>query len=209
MLKKIFSGNLKSTGLRQVAKTIDKIEARHKMRYYFAAFFLDCAPRYYGKTIRITDIGCGIGYGDNILANLLGEKLESIDAFDADGEAISFAKKHYGHNKIRFHEQNCLPSEISKAKVLDNSDVIISFEFLEHIDLADSESLLAQLLLKSNMLIFSFPIDNLSKFHKIIFSAKQIDEYVKKGIAACPVKKYISHSSVQDGRYAVFVIESV
>lgn len=202
---------LEVTGERQVAKTLEDIDSRHKQRYNFAAFFIDCYEKFYNKRSKIADIGCSIGYGSYIMASTIeNKKLKNIDAFDIDEAAIDYAKKYYSHPKISHFKQDCLMENILGSDVFSSADydAITCFELLEHLELEQSKKLINLLLQKSDVLISSFPIDNDSKFHKIKFSKKEIENYYNQAILNCPVKKRISHIFVQNDRYYVCVIEN-
>jgi 2-polyprenyl-3-methyl-5-hydroxy-6-metoxy-1,4-benzoquinol methylase len=210
-LEESMSGpELQSTGERQVGKNLNGIEERHRLRYYFAAYWIDVIERYYQRQVRIADIGCGVGYGTSILASMLSQKAISVDAFDVSSEAIQFAQEYYANPKIQHHVLDCSVENLSRHKVFEKGkiDVITCFEFLEHVEMQKSCELLEFLLEKSDVLITSFPVDNPSPFHKIRISKSEIAQYYQSAISRCSVKKRITHSMAQDGRYYLYVIES-
>ncbi len=199
---------LKSTGERQVGKTLDEIEQRHRLRYYFASFFIDCHPKFYGRQVNVADIGCGIGYGSYIIASTL-RKLNKVDSYDVAEDALAFARQNYQHDKINFLQQSCKADDLLSNMIFNNNkyDAIVSFEFLEHLDLEESFKTLYILLESTGLFISSFPLNNHSPFHKIIFTQEEIEQYYQTAISHCTNKKKISHRFLQDGCYHVYVIE--
>lgn len=107
------------SGERQVAPTIDGIRRDHVARYEWVRDQL--APG-----LRVLDVGCGIGYGANILARA-GHK---VTAIDRDAEAIAYAKQHYDHPNIRWR---CCDTSFVNAYIDDAFDVAICFELVEHL----------------------------------------------------------------------------
>ena len=195
---------------RQTGEVLDKIDNLHKQRYYFTSYYLKTCGKELNHKIKIADVGCGIGYGSYILANELDASIDKINSFDISETALNFAREHYSHSKISFHQQNCKFSELSKTELFKDSkyDLITCFEFLEHIDLEESKKLLEFLLLKSDILITSFPIDNLSLFHKIKFSREEIENYYEEAVWNCTINKKITSRFIQNEKYYLFVIES-
>lgn len=195
---------------RQTGKTLDKIEHLHKQRYSFVSYYLQTCGKEFTHKLKIADVGCGAGYGSYIMANSIGENLDKIDSFDISDAALSFARQHYSNDKITFRKQNCTAEELSQAGLFKDSkyDVITCFEFLEHLDIDESQKLLSLLLEKSDILITSFPIDNTSPYHQIMFSTEEIETYYNEGIRNCPVKKKISARFIQQEKFYVFVIEN-
>lgn len=196
------------TGERQVGRTLDDIEQRHRLRYTFAAFYIDCCEKFHNNEILLADVGCGVGYGSYILAHMLGEKIKTIYAFDIDEPTIKFANRYYSDKKINYCVQDCGPEALSQNLLFSRSvfDVITCFEFLEHIDLDQSRNLLDLLLVKSNLLLASLPVVNGSKFHKFSVSEGWVEKYFNDAVARCPVRKRIMHKFLQNGTYFVFVI---
>jgi len=195
---------------RQTGESLEKIDNLHKQRYYFVSYYMKTLEKEFPQKIKIADVGCGIGYGSYILANELQERINAINSFDISETALNFAREHYSNNKISFHQQNCKADELSKTEFFKDSkyDLITCFEFLEHVEIEESKKLLDFLLLKSDILISSFPIDNKSPYHQIIFSKKEVEKYYEEVIENCPVKKKITNRFIQQERYYIFVIEN-
>jgi len=201
---------LKQTGERQVSKTLDNVEKRHKQRYNFASFFIDSYEKFFDKQVKMADIGCGIGYGSYIMATTLDEKLSDLNSFDISEEALAFAKNYYKHDKITFNHQNCLADKLALNKVFAENtfDAITCFEMLEHIEIEESKKLLSLLLTKSDVMISSFPIDNDSLHHKIKLSKQEIESYYQEAMENCSVPKEIAAAYIQNGKYYIFVIKN-
>lgn len=197
------------TGERQVGKSLEEVEARHKLRYYFSSFYIDCYEKLWGKTLKLADIGCGIGYGSYILATSLYRRLEKIDSFDVCDDALAFARHYYSNEKINFHKQSCLAEELLSNTVFASNkyDAITCFEFLEHLEIEDAIKTLYILLEETGILISSLPINNNSPFHKIILSKEDIEQFYQIAISKCTRKKKVSYRAIQDRRYYLYVIE--
>jgi len=95
-----------------------KMYQEHVARYLFAAQLS------VGKTV--LDVGCGVGYGSQILGQM-GAK--SVAAFDLSDDAIRHAKKEYGHPNVRFYVDNAEDFHVDE-KV----DVVVCFELIEHVE---------------------------------------------------------------------------
>jgi protein-L-isoaspartate O-methyltransferase len=76
-----------------------------------------------GKSV--IDIGCGVGYGSQCLAEL---GAASVHAFDLSGDAIRHAKIHYSHPKIHYEVGNA--EEFSFESKF---EVAVCFELIEHV----------------------------------------------------------------------------
>lgn len=95
-----------------------KMYQEHVARYLFAAQL--CV----GKAV--LDVGCGVGYGSQILGEM-GAK--SVAAFDLSDEAIGHARKEYSHPNVRFYVDNAEDFHVDE-KV----DVVVCFELIEHVE---------------------------------------------------------------------------
>ena len=93
--------------------------AEHSARYKWAA------PRLRG---RILDLGCGVGYGGQILLSANGA-IREVVGLDMSPDALEFARQTYANEELRFVQGDacCLP-------FADNSfDAVVSFEAIEHV----------------------------------------------------------------------------
>ena len=89
----------------------------HIARYVFASQIAR------GKSV--IDIGCGVGYGSQRLAEL---GAASIHAFDLSEGAIRHAKIHYAHPNIHYETGNAEEFSFSQQ-----FDVAVCFELIEHV----------------------------------------------------------------------------
>lgn len=96
-----------------------KLIQEHTLRYTFARAFV--------KNKVVVDLGCGTGYGTQILALNNSRKIYGVDS---NAHAIEYAQKHYSHKKIIYKHQDGentkLPSSVA--------DVVVAFEIIEHVE---------------------------------------------------------------------------
>lgn len=107
------------TGERQTGETLDAIRSDHKARYEFAKEWIiknECK--------RVLDIGCGIGYGSFMIADYV----DHITAIDISKEAYEIYKDNYRKSNIDYRIENILEADLTE-----HYDVVLAFEFLEHI----------------------------------------------------------------------------
>lgn len=113
--------NIEFTGERFIPEYFDKSDPMtlvHVHHYLFSLPFV--------KNKKVLDIACGEGYGTDILS----ENATSIIGVDIDKETIENAKKKYIKNNISFYV-----GSVEKINEPDEStDVIVSFETIEHVD---------------------------------------------------------------------------
>lgn len=141
-------------GERQVAPELSGIRRDHVARYAWAAKQLA------GKSV--IDAGCGVGYGSRVFADVGC----FVKAFDADEEAVAYAREHYAHENIEFLALNAddLPATAKQY------DAAVCFEVIEH--LWNPAPLLRALRESSPLLLASvpnedvFPWDNTAYHHR-------------------------------------------
>jgi SAM-dependent methyltransferase len=93
------------------------LEGEHVAKYVWAAGYLT-------KEMALLDIGCGYGYGTDFLATAT----KTAVGVDTDRRAISFARRHYKRDNLRFVLIRDL-SELSSASF----DAVIALEVIEHV----------------------------------------------------------------------------
>lgn len=86
------------------------------MRYHFARGFLDPLDK-------VLDLGCGTGYGSDMLS----EVTLDVFGFDMEKDNIEYARKHHPGCCVTYAVANLEQMEIPKA------DVAVSFEVIEHL----------------------------------------------------------------------------
>jgi SAM-dependent methyltransferase len=118
---------LEFTGERVVPGEVESdLWNEHVSRYRFAAQF--------AKDRTLVDIGCGAGYGAEMLARCA----RSVRAFDVSDEAIDWAREHYQAKNLQFDRHACDSLPVESATV----ELAVAFELIEH--LAEPESLLRE-----------------------------------------------------------------
>lgn len=111
------SGEMAYTGERIVpGKVPPMLEKEHLARYALAAGMVP------GK--RVLDMGCGAGYGSDLLLNA---GARSVLGVDSSEEAIEYAREHYGREGLEFARTDAARLE-ARAKF----DVAVAFEVIEH-----------------------------------------------------------------------------
>jgi len=110
---------LKNTGERFLPwSEVDETHFEHIHRYFFAKKFV--------KGKKVLDLGCGEGYGVNILA----KEAKSIVGVEIDKNTIRHAKQKYRSKNIKF-----IYGTISEIPIQEEHlfDVIVCFETIEHV----------------------------------------------------------------------------
>jgi 2-polyprenyl-3-methyl-5-hydroxy-6-metoxy-1,4-benzoquinol methylase len=108
------------SGERQVHEVLNGIEYWHKWRYEQAAQYCK------GKTV--LDAGCGVGYGSAMISDVA----KQVFSIDDSAEAIEFARQKWQAKNIIYECHDFLMMHVF------NVDVIIAFEFIEHIEDTDA-----------------------------------------------------------------------
>jgi len=101
-----------------VGKSGELLEKEHLARYEFALQYVD------GK--KVLDIGCGSGYGVDLIAS----KASEVIGVDISKEAMNYARQHYKRKNITFCVGDAIHLDFLKDRKF---DVIICFEVIEHV----------------------------------------------------------------------------
>jgi SAM-dependent methyltransferase len=104
--------------------------ARIAYEHYHRYFFAQGLAR--GKVV--LDLGCGEGYGSNLLA----EVSENVTGVDLSPEAIEHARTRYPRANLSFLVGDCRRTRLPEHQF----DLVVSFEMIEHI--AEHEELLRE-----------------------------------------------------------------
>ena len=157
---------------RQEATNLSDIRPDHKIRYKLASEIIK------KKSLNklVVDAGCGIGYGSYILADFV----EEIIGIEINADAIKKATKYYNKKNIRF-----INSDIFKFQFT-NSDLIVCFEFLEHIK--EDEKLIKLFSEFSKNLLISTPNElirphlkpRINPFHFRHYTPEQLERLLNK-----------------------------
>lgn len=72
---------------------------------------------------KVLDVGCGCGYGTFLVG--CNPEVENIIGYDHDKDTVAFARGEYSEDKVQF---------VDSLKGVDNIDMIIAIEVMEHIE---------------------------------------------------------------------------
>lgn len=103
---------------------------------------------------RVLDLGCGVGYGAEIILDLTEPNYVSeVVGVDIDENSIQYAKEMYGYLKARFHVADIRSDDLPEQLGL--FDSIICFEVIEHLkeDLAVIENIFRMLQPEGELII--------------------------------------------------------
>ncbi|RQD71525.1 MAG: class I SAM-dependent methyltransferase [Tindallia sp. MSAO_Bac2] len=107
----------------EVMKPKNGMLKEHIARYEFASQYC------YG---RVLDLGCGVGYGAEILLDLDDENtIQQVVGVDFDAESIQYAKEMYGYLKTEFIQADARSQKLHQE--LGSFDCIICYEMIEHL----------------------------------------------------------------------------
>lgn len=132
--------------IRQEGKTIDSIREDHRRRYMKAAELIDM----FAEKGPILDIGCGVGYGSYLLAELTGQ---CVTGFDRSQDAIQHALTHYynpPNGTVSFQS-----SDLKSFQFEGDYEAATMFEIIEHTD--EAPAFLIRLAYKVPVLFGSVP----------------------------------------------------
>lgn len=133
----------------------------------------------------VIDIACGSGYGSKLL---LDSGAKFVIGIDSSGDAISFAKREYKNDKLLFvnsdYKEISLEYLRNFNKEIDDIEVIVSLETIEHLDEPEVFLLKLYSLLKNNgELVLSTPITpsmDANPYHLHDFSSIKIKKLLSK-----------------------------
>jgi SAM-dependent methyltransferase len=142
-----------------------KLILEHLERYTFASQFVK------GKIV--AELGCGSGYGSQLLAKAGAKK---VNAIDIDKDTIAYARKNFPHKNIVYkiaHAENT-------KQPAHQFDIVISFETIEHLEHPEKLIKEARRLLKNHgLFILSTPNRQTSfednPFHLKEFTLQELD----------------------------------
>lgn len=106
------------SGERQVAPTLEGIQPDHVHRYHWAMLKV---------TGTVYDLGCGIGYGSALLADV--PDVTQVYAIDRSHESLAYGQQHYARPNLQFIE-----ADLSRpGRFVHRGDWAVAFELIEHL----------------------------------------------------------------------------
>jgi len=152
------------SGERQVREKLETIEYWHKWRYNEALKYIEANDK-------VLDLGCGCGYGSDILS----AKAKKVIGVDDSEEAINYAKKYWKKDNIDYYCNNVF-------NIKENFDIVIAFEIIEHVKDTDKIFNLIRQWTKKKIILsvphISVPLSR-SKWHWRHFKTEEIENYIK------------------------------
>ena len=125
--------------------------------------------------LNILDIGCGGGLISEPMSRL-GAKVTGIDASEKN---IEIAKLHSKKNKLEINYLNTSPEKLDE---LENYDIILNLEIVEHVENVNLYIKACQKLLKKNGLMFTATLNRtLTSYVKAIVGAEYILRWLPIG----------------------------
>ncbi len=142
---------MKYTGERMVPEVMNPQNGmlkEHIARYHFASAY---------ASGRVLDLGCGVGYGTEILLDEDGDnRIERVVGLDCDPETIAYARDMYGYQKAEFFVEDIRNPKLPEK--IGTFDTILCYEVIEH--LYEDEAVIkniAAMLSKNGALLISTP----------------------------------------------------
>ena len=165
--------DLTFTGERFLPDCAGEIAYEHWHRYAFARQFAT------GK--RVLDAACGEGYG----TALLGAVACAAVGVDIDAITVAHAQATYGddgNGRIRFLQGSCTELPLPDASV----DLVVSFETVEHLQVADQPRMLAEfarVLTPEGLLVISSPNKRVYSDEREYVNEFHLHELYREGLA--------------------------
>ena len=139
----------------------------HLMRYLFALNFI-------GDDDYVIDIGCGSGYGTNIL----GIRGNRVIGIDSSKEAVQYAKLHYPFDSF----------QVMDALNLDGKwDFGVCFEFIEHLSRENGILFLRNISDHVSRLVLSSPVNakiGENPHHLSQWTVNDLRSWLEKGFSS-------------------------
>lgn len=135
-----------------------KTYQHHIARYNFALM--------YARKKKVLDAACGSGFG----VNLFYDVADYVMGMDISDEAIEYAREKYNGDFVIGDLNEHFPPI--------HFDIVISFETIEHLD--DPTFFIENVKEHADAFMFSIPINDPSKFHKVVYTTEEIKELFEK-----------------------------
>ena len=151
------------------------IRIEHILDVALNFFKIDNNERLPLKNLKILDIGCGGGLISEPMSRLGAE----VTGIDASGKNIEVAKLHSKKNNLKINYLNTVPENLDK---LNEFDIILNLEVVEHVDNLDLYLSSCFKLLKKNGIMFTATINRtLTSYVKAIVGAEYILRWLPIG----------------------------
>jgi 2-polyprenyl-3-methyl-5-hydroxy-6-metoxy-1,4-benzoquinol methylase len=185
-----------------MATVLDEVREDHRKRYEFAIQQVVARNR----TKSVLDVGCGVGYGSAMLA----EVVDQVTSIEKDDEAREIFEEHWKHPNIDFCQTDFLDFDCQGKY-----DAIVCFEFIEHVAFFDEA--IARFSKWSDFLIISTPNEEVrphlqepvNPFHFRHFRPSELQEVLEKhsySILSWHCQRNGSKPEILDGTQGKFII---
>lgn len=119
------------------------MQMHHKRRYEFASLFVNIDDS-------VLDIGCGTGYG----CNIMNQRSKYVEGIDLEMDSLEYAIEHYPNCKFT-------KTDIRNLSIKPQYDIITCFHVLEHLSLEDGIVFLDTISKKTRQICFiNVPTDS-------------------------------------------------
>jgi SAM-dependent methyltransferase len=168
-----FTGERVTTDIMRPSHESYDVYLEHMARYQF------CIPYVVDKAV--LDAACGVGYGSATIAQFAAK----VVGIELDEDAVCEAKRHYSKDNIQYTAMDCRRLAFSSGSF----DVVVAFEFLEHIrEQGQFLEEVVRVLNKDGLLIVSTPNrepynalrDHPNHFHQNELSTEEFEDLVSR-----------------------------
>jgi len=169
----------------------------HLTRYVFCLGF--CINK------KVMDVACGTGYGLEMISSVAQCGL----GVDIDQKSLDFAQKNYKFYGKNFGliKRDLEKDPLNSGFFAKTIDTVTSFETIEHLENPDFFIQNVKEILKDDgTFIFSIPINNPSKYHKIAYTKQEAKALMEKYFTKIQWFSQVGAHIIIDNENSTFLI---